>query len=202
MEFRLTYAGRLLAHKDTGKLRERSLHVHDIRQAFHKQLQVLWEEHPILNALKNAPPEYHKPPHPPVMKVFRSDGFRWIPVAHDENGLICKLHVLLLRSGRPGKVIYDVDNRVKTLLDALRMARGPKELGAGTATGQRVPSAKEDPFYVLLEDDKLITDVSVTSDMLLDPLPDPTVPAYEAARVVISVTVRPYHPYRETVGYL
>jgi hypothetical protein len=51
MEFRLTYAGRLLAHTENARKRARSLHVHDIRKEFHKQLKVLWSKHPILRQI-------------------------------------------------------------------------------------------------------------------------------------------------------
>ena len=199
MEFRLTYDGPLLAHRDDERLKKRKLHVHDIRQKFHKQLKVLWEQHPILQSLISAPSEYHQPPHPPVMmRIFKDDGFNWLPIVNESNGLICKLDILLLRSGRPGAVLWDIDNKVKTLFDALRKASGRSELGVGTEDALK-PTADEDPFYVLLEDDRLITHVSVTTDTLLQSVPN--VRADEAARVVINVTVRPYFPYLETVGY-
>jgi hypothetical protein len=63
------------------------------------------------------------------------------------------------------------------------------------------PAKNEDPFYVLVEDDKLITHVSVTSDMLLEEVRKPNVPRDNAVRLVIGVTVKPYAPYSETVGY-
>jgi hypothetical protein len=156
MEFRLTYEGRLLSHKDAIAHPRRSLHVHDIRRKFHKQLKALWNEHPILSNLKNAEPEYHKPPRPAVMQTFKHDGFNWLPIVTNANGLICKVDILLLRSGPPGKVMFDIDNRVKTIFDAMRKASGLDELGSQTAEGVRTPTADEDPFYVLLEDDRLI----------------------------------------------
>jgi hypothetical protein len=105
----------------------------------------------------------------------------------------------MLRPGRPGKVMHDVDNRLKTLFDALRMPSGPSELGAGTSKGQVGPTPDQDPFYVLLEDDKFITHLAVTTDMLLDPVPG--VPPDTAVRLVLNVTVRPYMAYQENVGY-
>jgi len=50
MDFRLTYSGPLLAHRDGQKLAERSLHVHEIRRTFHRQLSLLWKSHPVLSA--------------------------------------------------------------------------------------------------------------------------------------------------------
>jgi hypothetical protein len=71
-----------------------------------------------------------------------------------------------LRRDHPGNLVSyggDIDNRLKTLFDALRMPNTCDEL-AGVP-----PEADEDPFYVLLEDDALITKVSVTTDRLLLP---------------------------------
>jgi hypothetical protein len=202
MEFRLTYAGPLLAHKDGHRARERSLHVHDLRKEFHKQLKVLWAEHPILRQVnKNGATMelYVGSGAPPLNEIFQHDGFNWLPMVTDANGLICKVDVLMLRHGQPGQVLYDVDNRLKTLFDALRKAKGPQELGAGTTRGQMVPGPDEDPFYVLLEDDRLITHLAVTTDTLLEPVPG--VLPDEAVRLVIDITVRPYRGYLETVGY-
>jgi hypothetical protein len=191
MEFRLTYAGALKAHRDGGRLRERSLHVHELRQKFHKQLSQLWRKHPVL-AVPQKGKLYVSEDFENVEmhQIFSHDGFEWLPLVTDQNGLICKLEILMLRNGVPGKVLADIDNRLKTLFDALRMATGPAELGAATTKGQVTPAADEKPFYVLLQEDRLITHVAVTTDTLLDPVPD--VPEDEAVRLVIDVTVRPY----------
>jgi hypothetical protein len=44
---------------------------------------------------------------------------------------------------------HDVDNRLKTIFDALHMAKGPKELGGGTTQGTQRPTSDEDPFLPL-----------------------------------------------------
>jgi hypothetical protein len=200
MEFRLTYAGKLLAHKDGAALPERSLHVHSVRREFHKQLKALWTAHPVLTELHEKPPEWHAArPGPPMMQIFKRDGFDWLPIVSKANGLICKVDILMLRNGPPGEVLFDIDNRLKTIFDALRMADGPYELGIKARGGQVQPETGEAPFYVLLQDDRLITHLSVTSDMLLQPVPH--VPGDEAVRLVINVTVQPYQPYLENLGY-
>jgi hypothetical protein len=205
MEFRLTYAGTLRSHQDSGRLPQRSLHVHDIRRAFHRQLKTLWQEHPVLQQINAAGSGgssvalYVGSGAPPLNKIFKPDGFNWLPMATEHNGLTCKVDVLLLRLGQPGAVLYDLDNRLKTLFDALRMAKGPDELGAQTTEGQVTPSPDQDPFYVVLDDDKLITHLSVTSDTLLEPVPG--TPQDEAVRLVLNITVRPYRAFAETAGY-
>jgi hypothetical protein len=136
---------------------------------------------------------------PRLNRQIERDGFKWLPIVTEQSGLICRLEILMLRSGQPGQVLYDVDNRIKTVFDALRMAKGTDELGARTRKGQASPADDEDPFYVLLEDDRLITHIAVTTDALLEPVPH--VSQNEAVRLVINVTIRPYKVYLETVGY-
>lgn len=201
MEFRLTYEGVLKAHRDDRRLPERTLHVHEIRQKFHSQLKKLWSCHPALvNNTSQGLLLWGGLPSPSMRETFKHDGFDWLPIVTNSNGLVCKLEILMLRAGAPGEVLYDVDNRLKTLFDALRKAKGPQELGAGTSSGQVTPQPDEVPFYVLLEDDRLITHLSVTTDMLLDPVKD--CPLDEAVRLVVDVTVRPYQVYLDSMGYV
>ena len=203
MEFRLTYAGRLLAHTENVRKRARSLHVHDIRKEFHKQLKVLWFSHPVLGEIREHGSSvflYVGSGAPPLNQVFKHDGFNWQPMVTEANGLICKVEMLMLREGQPGKALFDLDNRLKTVFDALRMAHGPDELGARTESGQVTPSSDEDPFYVVLQDDRLITHLAVTTDTLLEPVPG--VPSKEAVRLVVDVTIRPYKGFAETAGYV
>ncbi|MGO8840687.1 MAG: hypothetical protein ACLQF1_05965 [Methyloceanibacter sp.] len=182
--FRLTYAGRLPAHRDDQRLPERSLRVHEIRKEFHKQLAELWRVHPALVGIVE-----HDKKHGSSIEIFNHDGFKWLPIVTEAHFLVCHLEILILRAGAPGRTLYDLDNRLKTIFDALRMAKSPSELGSGTNEGLRTPDAREDPFYVLLQDDSLITHVGVTTDTLLEPVPE--VPPDDAARLVIDVTVRP-----------
>lgn len=101
----------------------------------------------------------------------------------------CGLDVLFLRYDPPGSLVHagDLDNRVKTLIDALR-----KPDHANQLRDNEFPAAYEDPFFVLLEDDKLVTALSVTTDTLLDPgetdKPDP-----HHVHLIITVTIRPIY---------
>jgi len=63
----------------------------------------------------------------------------------------------------------DIDNRLKTLLDSLRIPQNKDELPRDDS-----PRDGEDPFYCLLEDDKLITRLDITSDTLLEPQSSPS----------------------------
>lgn len=136
------------------------------------------------------------------MAICDQEGFKWLPMITKKNGLICKLDVLMLRPGHPGQVVFDIDNRLKTLFDALRRPGTSDELGERTARGKRRPEPDENPFYVLLEDDSLITHLSVTTDTLLEPLePARGIPPDEQVRLVIGVNVRPYRATLENSGF-
>lgn len=62
----------------------------------------------------------------------------------------------------PGSLIssWDMDNWLKTLFDTLRMPTNKDEVSGP-------PRDDEKPFFVLLEDDRLITHLSVETDTLL-----------------------------------
>lgn len=139
LEFRLTYAGELKAHVDGRRMRGRPMHVHSMRREFHKQIKNLWELNPTLNKLDKA--GYYT--------TIDLEGFNWRPLVPNRKGLICKLDILMLRAGEPGRVIADIDNRLKTLFDALRMANGPDELGEKSENGKFKPQEGEDPFLSL-----------------------------------------------------
>jgi hypothetical protein len=89
-----------------------------------------------------------------------------------------------LRRDHPGNLIAsggDIDNRIKTLFDSLRMPNNWGEVA-------RFPAdADENPFHVLLEDDSQITKVSVTTERLLTP-PAAGEPIHDV-HLIIGVTV-------------
>ena len=195
MEFRLTYAGKLLAHR-----RGRSKHIHAIRQVFHEQLKSLWNEHPVLSRDPSSEPTT---PDPESIweKTFPQHGYNWKPIITRSNGLICALDILMLRKGLPGRVQTDIDNRLKTVFDALRMPTRAELSSKITCEENQSLTPDQDPFFVLLEDDELITRVSVTSDMLLEPVPEVTRPE-DAVRLVINVNIRPYRITWEGLGFV
>jgi len=89
-----------------------------------------------------------------------------------ENLFLVKLDILMLRPQPPGHVISggDIDNRIKTLFDAL-CAPKINQLPDSTSEGlKRIEQAG--PIRCLMQDDNLITDVSISTDTLLDV--DPT----------------------------
>jgi hypothetical protein len=108
----------------------------------------------------------------------------------------CSIDVLYLRNECPGSVIKagDIDNRLKTLFDALQMPKDEKQLGEYTA-----PELDENPFYCLLEDDSLIVRAAVETDTLLAPVSKN--PDTNDARVIIRVKTLPSQLQSYTIGF-
>ena len=212
MKFRLTYQGSL---RPTGndsydaQLDPLAVHKHQIRQCFHKQLKTLWNQNRFLANYKRHPqdkidsrPIYESAAyygHDEKDKVplvdyiasqFIENNYRFVPLVCEEFSLLCSLDILFLRRDIPGSALEsgDIDNRVKTIIDTLRKPKGAQEL-----RGNETPLPTEDPFFCLLQDDKLVSGFSVETDTLLDEI----VPGEEdkrMAKVVVSVELRPYFP--------
>ncbi|MGB6395198.1 MAG: hypothetical protein WBF73_05895, partial [Bradyrhizobium sp.] len=75
------------------------------------------------------------------------------------------MDVTLLRQQPPGQLLGDggdLDNRLKTLFDALRK---PSTQEAQQAQIQPLPN--DEPIHCLLQDDSLVLKVSVETDRLL-----------------------------------
>ncbi len=159
MEFRLIYEGPLQGQG------AKSEHKWAIRRALHPQLQRLWQQRPLAEA---APALLAHPARPGQVSVIVEKGGRlFAPLVTQRLDLYAELSVLLFRQQPRGTLITDggdIDNRLKTLLDGLRVPHGPME-------GQpRLPGAPDpSPFFCLMEDDSLVSKVSVESEQLLRP---------------------------------
>jgi hypothetical protein len=145
----------------------------------------LWYNNPMLefrtrDSAQSAGPDIDR-----IANNYSRNGYRFVPLVSNYLSTICKIEVLMLRQGEPGNLFSsgDIDNRIKTLFDTLRMPKDARELGGST------PDIGEDPFFVLLEDDSLITHAAVETDMLLEPVSGDA----SDVRLVITVTVRPYN---------
>jgi hypothetical protein len=121
-----------------------------------------------------------------VANQHRENNYRFVPLVTKDLSLLCLLDILFLRTDLPSGVISagDLDNRIKTLIDALRKPHNANEL-----RGNETPAAGEDPFFCLLEDDNLVTSLTVETDMLLD---RPNGNANSAiVKLVITVELKP-----------
>lgn len=165
VEFRLIYDGPLHGSSRTDT---RSEHKHDIRRVFHRQLQRLWQTSPHLKAWLSKEPFGVDGSKMSVLELTanacRLGNYRFAPLSTCQLELGCSLDVIFLRYDQPGQTLIqsgDIDNRLKTIFDALRM---PK---VGEYIGEPLPG--EDPFFCLLEDDSMVTHLSLTTDLLLEP---------------------------------
>ncbi len=166
LEFRLVYQGKLPAE---GKGSSHSFDKHVIRKAFHPQLKELWKNHRSLRYIKdiiiNHGAYEGKSYFDFLGDTYRRCDHRFLPLIRKANEGTCSLDILFLRRDAPGHIIRsggDIDNRIKVLFDALRV---PDVCNGLPST----PDPDENPFYCLLEDDSLITEVKVTTDVLLKP---------------------------------
>ncbi|MEM9523329.1 MAG: hypothetical protein AAF982_04950 [Pseudomonadota bacterium] len=210
LRFRLIYDGTLQPSQrdpENGQEDPIALHKQKIRKVFHGQLKRLWHTNQFLTTHKMHPRQKsgeHSPgagavigpnPHEMILMrdlvpdLYQENGYRFLPLVREEWHLLCELDILFLRRDRPGSVIQagDIDNRIKTLIDSLRKPKGANEL-----IGSEVPEPGEDPFFVLMEDDKQVSSLTVETDDLLDPIELPNADN-RRARVVITVNVRPYY---------
>jgi len=156
MEFTLYYRGAL---KGNGDPRAK----HDLRKIVHQQLKILWEQFPLLEVRSDLLSPNPRPGE--VSLLVSRGGFNFAPLVSEKFRVFAELKITLLRPGPPGSILApggDIDNRLKTLFDALKVPE-PGALPAGAS-----PAPDEDPFFCLMEDDKLIHAVSVSTDQLLD----------------------------------
>lgn len=185
VEFILSYKGPLVANGSP-------IEKHRIRRLLHPQLANLWKQHPLLSdatsILLNKGFDEGR-----ILKATRVDWisenhrrgqFRFVPLVSTDLNLVCSLDIQFLRREPPGALVRhggDIDNRLKTLFDAMRV---PDEAQVAKAA----PQEGEEPFYCLLEDDALITGFCVTTQRLLDPLGDGENPKDVALNINVKVT--------------
>jgi hypothetical protein len=124
-----------------------------------------------------------------IGKSWNRQGYNFVPLVTADFCLRCSVDVLFLRPGAPGQVVGsgDLDSRLKSLFDSLRLPI------RGEDVGNEIPSDDENPFFCLLEDDKLITEVKVTTDTLLL-LPDHRESKENDVFLVITVRLNPTVP--------
>jgi hypothetical protein len=85
------------------------------------------------------------------------------PLVRSSLDLTCSLHILFLRKEDPGALVMqggDLDGRIKTLFDALRMP---------TADEEKHNNSTHERLFCLMESDTLISHFEVESDRLLFP---------------------------------
>jgi hypothetical protein len=90
-------------------------------------------------------------------------GHDFVPVVRRRLNMICNLNLTFLRKVEAEGLVHqggDIDNRIKTLFDGLRM---PDQ-------GDEIPTCEVQfsPMHALLESDSLIVGFAIRTDRLLD----------------------------------
>ena len=119
---------------------------------------------------------------------YRCGDYQLVPLVTEDLSLICGIEILLLRPDPPGSLIRsgDLDNRLKTLFDALRIP-GPNS----DELGGYVPEADEVPFFCLMQDDKLIHHLGIETDILLQSIREDGTIDKNDVRLTMTVKLRP-----------
>ena len=206
MQFRLRYEGPLKSGKSSTPGDK-----HRIRESFHPQLKQLWDTHNLLSNYRvignyegiNDDPwsPYSRWASSGEKKLLREAicehkeftrcGISFVPLVCKKLQLHCSLDILLLTNGSFGVVENgDIDNRLKTLFDALKMPT------SNELRSVRELDKIEDPFFCLLEDDKFITSLSVESDVLWSESSEKN-----CVNLVIAVNIKPTYATNFNVGF-
>ncbi|QSV64030.1 MAG: hypothetical protein HEQ26_15975 [Dolichospermum sp. DL01] len=184
MEFTLFYEG-ILKSGSNADAKDKHL----IRKYFHKQLKVLWSEPPLkglkdYQLLETTPVGYKKE----FCFEHKFGNFQFVPLIRENLDLIAEIDIILLTSESLGAIVNnygDIDNRLKTLFDGLRCPSKQGEIK------DQEPDDDEKPFFCLLEDDKLITKVSVTTKRLLG-----SDIKKDQVRLILSIIVKRNNDYK------
>lgn len=106
----------------------------------------------------------------------------FLPLVRDSLAVQCGLKILFMRQEEPGRIYQggDMDNRLKTLLDALSVP----------TLEQVIQDDEPDPVHCLLEDDRLVTRLDVDTQRLLSA---PGASKHEV-NLVIEVDIRVSQP--------
>lgn len=197
MKFTLTYEGEL---GPNGNPRKKW----DIRQYISPQLAELWRVNPVLrlalrerempmgqqvltidhhHSLDEDIPRFEHQPGTQIMDLcapIERGGRKFVPLVRESFALNCGLKITFLRKEEPGRLYQggDMDNRLKTLFDALAVP-----------SADQVVKTNADPneiIYCVLEDDRLISGLNVETHRLLT---KPDVPQ-TYVQLLIEVEVR------------
>lgn len=192
---------------------------HHIRQVMHKQLREFWTRNRFLRDFRadnleygslspleqsaiwtDGPSENARSLVNLIAEEYSEYGYQFVPLVCEWTKTLCNLDILLLRRDFPPEKIEgplwhgDLDNRVKTLIDALCKPSGSSQL-----RNNEEPGVGEDPFYCLLQDDKLVSGLTVETDTLLLPPKESEDMSYVCA--IVTADIKPYQITGLNLGF-
>jgi hypothetical protein len=198
MDFVLRYRGPLASGGDPQDKQR-------IRRVLHPQLEVLCRQEPLLEGalseklhagvIKGRKVEVPEPLGNMLFFAVSLNGYQFVPLVTRPHNLACNLELVFLRRERPGAIVHggDLDNRLKTLLDALRMPLDDSELRGSPST------SPDERMFCLLEDDSLITHLSIRTHQLLEP-PTQTHADFDVD-LLMHVNIYPTFPMWGNLGF-
>lgn len=185
MKFTLSYEGEL---KTSAGPKQKAA----IRRQFNEQLRVLWGADSILSSWyiveddegEDSKGKTHA-------KAWLRDTtpnlgkFKVIPLATKDLCVECWLDFKILRSTSFKGHVSDIDNKVKVLGDTLYM---PDQIDL---MGNDAKNGPDEEFFVVMEDDKLVSRITATHDELLSPICGQNDIRKNDVRIMIDVHIRP-----------
>ncbi|MGY4317246.1 hypothetical protein [Bradyrhizobium sp. JR3.5] len=138
--------------------------IHEIRLGLAPQIAELWKFEPLASEGKKWLKEPEEGDGGYATLERRGDRV-FAPLVSKRNDMHCELYITFLRQQAPGQLISeggDIDNRLKTFLDALSVPPHAQAREFQTI-------AASEPIFCLLQDDALVTKLAVETDRLLRP---------------------------------
>ncbi|KQZ16413.1 hypothetical protein ASD50_11270 [Mesorhizobium sp. Root552] len=196
VEFYLNYRGPLRATqrdpKEGSNIKAAHWQLkHAMRKGFHRQLKQQWSVTPFLQDSANTQKPYQVDL---LAKEFQLPPWRFVPLVTGRLQLVTGIDILLQRLDNASSSVWsgDIDNRIKTIIDALEVPR------SNDGYAELTPDSHEDPFFCLLENDRYLNHVAVETANLLD-APDGADMSY--ADVRIKVRIRPDNLIWDNIGF-
>jgi len=161
MKFRLLYEGPIAPRR-----RASLADIHAIRLALAPQICELWRHSPLRTEAEKMLQEEYDIPTSKIGILETRGTTVFAPLVSKRLDLLCELEITFLRRQAPGQLIGDggdIDNRIKTLLGALALPPPSQQKHFEQANSSH-------PIHCLLQDDSLVTKLSVETDRLLRPV--------------------------------
>jgi hypothetical protein len=193
---------------------------HEIRKQLHHQLAVFWSQHAVLKPM-NADLKSLQVARRfggkfdvqrPIVGLknfwwrYPLCGINFVPLVTDVQEAHCRLDIRIYRRVDAGGFLFeggDLDNRLKTFFDALRVPHSrdqlPSEIGCPDVDETAVDWP---PLFCLLDDDRAITKLSIESLNMLTPVPGDCGHPENYVELEMDVKVIPVTPMSGTLNLL